>query len=160
MVTEGIIKSISQSDNTCTVRIPVFETAQMTDEVILKARIITQPGIYNGYKIDDLVWLTFEQDRFHYPIVLGKLVNSTLSELNCSGAVNCGALHCSDVAELPINTKLSGTLADADFKSIAAMGNAITRLNAMIAGNISAKVIDSSYKLLLSLTGQTVTYSI
>jgi hypothetical protein len=54
MITKGIIKSIDYNGNTCTVRVPFFETAN-NDEIISTAPISNTPGSYNGYKVDDIV---------------------------------------------------------------------------------------------------------
>jgi hypothetical protein len=54
MVTKAIIKTIDFNGNTCTVRIPYFETAT-NREIICTAGISNTPGTYNGYKENDVV---------------------------------------------------------------------------------------------------------
>lgn len=55
MITEGIIKTIDYNGNSCTVRIPLYETVQNLGEVVLPGKIAILPGIFNGYKPDDMV---------------------------------------------------------------------------------------------------------
>ena len=73
MIVKGLIKTINFSDNSCTVRLPIFETAASQGEVILKAVMLTQPGLYNGYSEGDIVFVDFENDKLNQPIILGKL---------------------------------------------------------------------------------------
>jgi len=54
MVTKGIIKTLDLTGNTCTVRLPLFETAG-NDHIIGTATISNTPGSYNGYKEGDVV---------------------------------------------------------------------------------------------------------
>lgn len=54
MIVKGIIKSIDFNGNSCVVRMPFFETAG-SGEVTCEALISNIPGIYNGYKEDDVV---------------------------------------------------------------------------------------------------------
>ena len=54
MLAKGVINSINFSSNTCKVRIPQFETVN-SDPIILDATISITPGIYNGYKENDVV---------------------------------------------------------------------------------------------------------
>ena len=72
MVTKGIITSIDFNGNTCKVRIPFFETAG-NDPIISDAIISNTPGVYNGYKVDDVVLVAFEDGLMNNPVVIGKL---------------------------------------------------------------------------------------
>ena len=71
MIVKGIIKTIDFSDNSCKVRIPLFETAASSGEVILKAIMLIQPGSYNGYVEGDVVFVDFENNDLGQPIVCG-----------------------------------------------------------------------------------------
>jgi len=73
MITKGIIKSIDFKTNTCIVRIPLYEANTNEEEILIKATFSIQPGVYNGYKEDDVVYIDFEQDLIDSPIILGKL---------------------------------------------------------------------------------------
>ena len=54
MITKGIIKSIDFNGNSCIVRMPYFETAG-SSEVVCEALVSNTPGVYNGYKENDVV---------------------------------------------------------------------------------------------------------
>ena len=43
------------------------------DEIISTAPISNTPGSYNGYKVDDVVWVAFEDGSMDSPVVIGKL---------------------------------------------------------------------------------------
>lgn len=85
MVTEGIIMSIDYASNKCTIRIPIFETASSTSKVIMEGRIAIQPGIYNGYMINDTVWVTFVDNELNRPLVIGKIYQGPLVEQQSKG---------------------------------------------------------------------------
>ena len=108
MIVKGLIKTINFSDNSCTVRLPIFETAASQGEVILKAVMLTQPGLYNGYSEGDIVFVDFENDKLNQPIVLGKLylgaAKEETSPVHSSLAVS--NLTVTSKATLPIDTQL------------------------------------------------------
>ena len=108
MIVKGIIKTIDFLDNSCTVRLPLFETAASSGEVVLKATILTQPGLYNGYVEGDIVFVDFENNELDQPIVLGKLFLGAAKEEATPGvsALTVGNLKVSSSATLPIDTKL------------------------------------------------------
>lgn len=108
MIVKGLIKTINFSDNSCTVRLPIFETAASQGEVILKAVMLTQPGLYNGYSEGDIVFVDFENDKLNQPIILGKLylgaAKEEASPVHSSLAVS--NLTVTSKATLPIDTQL------------------------------------------------------
>ena len=55
MLTKGIIKSINYESNEGTVRVPLFETASQHEEFVSDAVFSIVPGIYNSYKVGDVV---------------------------------------------------------------------------------------------------------
>ena len=73
MVTAAEIQSIDFTSNSCVIRIPFFETAGTLEPFISTAKICIQPGIYNGYKIGDTVWVDFINGDKEWPIVVGKI---------------------------------------------------------------------------------------
>ena len=109
MITKGIIKTIDYSNNSCKVRIPLFETANTSDEVILPAIFLTQPGIYNGYNEGDIVFVGFEGSGLDCSIVLGKLFlgASKESENSKKGSIEASNLVVDSTATLPLTTKLT-----------------------------------------------------
>lgn len=108
MITKGILKTINYNENSCTVRIPLFETASSNNEVILSAVFLTQPGSYNGYSEGDIVFIDFENNSLNSPIVLGKLYLGAVKEKATSkkGGLTVADLNVISSASLPLDTKL------------------------------------------------------
>ena len=109
MIVKGIIKTINFSDNSCTVRLPIFETAAAQGEVVLDAIILIQPGLYNGYAIGDVVFVDFENNKLSQPIVIGKLYLGAAKETaaGAPSAMTVSNLKVTTQATLPIDTKLT-----------------------------------------------------
>ena len=106
MIVKGIIKSIDVQGNTCVVRMPYFETAG-NDEIIATATVSNSPGSYNGYKVDDVVWVAFENDQLECPVVIGKLYLGIEAErADPRGTLNVVDSKVSRTAEIPFDTKL------------------------------------------------------
>lgn len=124
MIVKGLIKTIDISDNSCTVRLPIFETAASQGEVVLKAVISTVPGMYSGYTVGDIVFVDFENNKLNQPIVVGKLylgANAEEASKN-KGGLTVSNLTVSSSASLPIDTKLVLE----DLGNIAPVDNGIT----------------------------------
>lgn len=126
MVTKGEIQSIDYQGNTCIVRLPYFESAGIKDNIQAEATINNQPGMYNGYKAGDIVWVAFEDGEASQPVVIGKLYLGANKERNDPrGVVNAESSIISNNIQLPITTKIvyetDGTVAQ----------NGITRYNTL-----------------------------
>lgn len=108
MIVKGLIKSIDFSDNSCKVRIPLFETAASTGEVVLKATMLVQPGMYNGFIEGDVVFVDFENDDLGQPIIIGKLYLGAAQEAAATAhsALSVSNLEVTSKATLPIDTKI------------------------------------------------------
>jgi len=112
MLAKGIIDSIDFSSNTCIVRIPQFETAN-SDPIILSATFSITPGMYNGYKENDVVWVAFENNRLEHPVVIGKLFLGTEKEnKDPRGTINCMISTTSQKANIPQDTVLTNEVSD------------------------------------------------
>lgn len=109
MITKGLIKTIDYNNNSCTVRLPLFEGANTVHEVILPAVFSVQPGVYNGYTEGDVVFVDFETDNFSTPIVIGKLFLGTEKEENSNkkGNLTASTLTITNSASLPLTTALT-----------------------------------------------------
>lgn len=106
MITKGIITSIDYNTNMCTVRLPLFEQAGNVDPVVNEATFSILPGIYNGYKVDDVVYVDFEDDQLNNPIIIGKLfINSQNESANSLGMINCASLSAKALT-IPSTTKI------------------------------------------------------
>ncbi len=107
MVTKGIITSIDFNGNTCKVRVPFFETAG-NDPIIGNAIISNTPGMYNGYKVDDVVLVAFEDGQMDNPVVIGKLyLGAEKEKADPRGSLNTESLTASKTASVPSDTKLT-----------------------------------------------------
>ena len=108
MIVKGLIKTIDFTDNSCTVRLPLFETAASQGEVVLPATILIQPGMYNGYAEGDVVFVDFENDTLSRPIVIGKLYLGAgrESEIPPHAALAVSNLKVTKSATLPIDTRI------------------------------------------------------
>jgi hypothetical protein len=111
MITKGILKSINYNDNTCLVRLPLFETAGADTEVVLKAIFLTQPGNYNGYVENDVVFVDFENNKLDAPVVIGKLYLGAAKEAQntANASINVSNLNVTSKATLPLDTKIINT---------------------------------------------------
>jgi len=127
MITKGIITAIDFTGNTCTVRMPFFETAG-NDEIIGTATISNTPGSYNGYKVGDVVWVAFEDNKLDTPVVIGKLYLGVDVEKNDPrGAINVESSITTKNASIPADTKLSSA-SDIDVPNTAAPYKSISGL--------------------------------
>ena len=135
MVTKGIIKSIDLLGNTCTVHIPFFETAG-NDPIIETATISNTPGIYNGYKVGDAVYVAFEDGRMDTPVVIGKLYLGTEKEkADPRGVSNVEESSTAKKATLPADSKLTVEIDDnvpnttTPYSSLSSIANGLNTLN-------------------------------
>lgn len=137
MIVKGIIKSIDVQGNTCVVRMPSFETAG-NDEIVATATVSNSPGSYNGYKVDDVVWVAFENDQLECPVIIGKLYLGIEAErADPRGTLNVVDSKISRTAEIPFDTKLGRNLEPGMPKTLAPFNS----LNS-IASNLSAAEVN------------------
>ena len=159
MIVKGIIKSIDYSGNTCTVRIPIFESAANENEVVISAILSTLPGIYNGYKEEDVVFIAFENNDYDMPVVIGKLYLGVENEKNDPrGAIVCNNITAAQPISIPISSKLTldndpqhSSVIEVDkgidsYKSIADLAKNLQKQDEKL-GSLSVKVIDDGENL-------------
>ena len=110
LVTKGIIKSIDYTSNTYNVNIPLFEGVNNDFPVTLPAIATIPPGVFNGYKINDVVIITFEDNSLSKPIIVGKLyLGASQEKGEMRGTVSCDSLRINSTCELPLSTKITYT---------------------------------------------------
>ncbi len=159
MLVKGIIKTIDYQGNTCTVRIPVLESAGNNTEVCLPATFAITPGIYNGYKVNDVVFVGFEDNMLSSPVVFGKLfLGADEENKDPRGAINTESFKAKEPISIPLDTKLvlnnnpkklttvrvkNGL---SDYKTIADIIKGLQHQNKEI-GSLDAKLIDDGEKL-------------
>ena len=108
MIVKGIIKTIDFKGNTCTVRIPVLENSANGAEVVIPAVFSMIPGLYNGYKVDDVVFVAFENDQLNSPVVISKLyLGADTESKNPRGAINADSFKATNPITIPVSTKLT-----------------------------------------------------
>lgn len=107
MITKAEIQSIDFAGNTCSVRIPYFESAGVTDKALATAIFSNTPGSYNGYKVGDVVLVAFENGNAHSPCVIGKLyLGANEENKDPRGSINCATIVSSEASTLPLDTKI------------------------------------------------------
>jgi hypothetical protein len=106
VLTKAIIQSIDYTKNICRVRIPLFENAARNTNVIeADAQFSVVPGLYNSYKVGDVVFIGFEENKMEAPVILGKLFVSTSAEASDQrGTLSGNSLSITDTAQLPYST--------------------------------------------------------
>ena len=78
MITRAIIKSIF--GNKCSIEVPLFSNdISNSIPVLPEAVMMIPPGMIGQYAEGDIVIISFEDNRFNHPIVLGKLYTGTNS---------------------------------------------------------------------------------
>lgn len=151
MLTKGEIKTINYNNNTGTVRVPLFETSDSNDQVIIDAIFVIPPGIFNGYSPGDIVEVGFENSSLTPAVVLGRLyLGANIENQKAPNGTLCGdQLRISKYAELPVSTKLlsekSDKVADsetnaASFKSIGDLIIEINKLKTRISELEESKI--------------------
>ena len=108
MIIKGILKTIDYNNNSCTVRLPLFETSNNSGEVVLPAIFMNQPGMFNGYNEGDIVFVDFENNNLDTPVIIGKLYLGSEKETSNSqkGGLKVASLTVDSNATLPLDTKL------------------------------------------------------
>ena len=104
MITEAEIQTIDFNSNSCTVRIPLFETVNTVDSVTVEAKFAIVPGFAHGYKVNDTVWVAFENGKPGQPIVIGKVFVSAEEEAKDGGSFTCEDFTAIKSASLPNTT--------------------------------------------------------
>ena len=113
MITKGEILSINILENTCRVRLPIFETTN-NDIISTTATFSVPPGLYNSFQAGDIVYVGFEQDDIRQAVILGKLYINSENEANLNrGAINCNTLKVTERVDLPSNTNITYDLTEA-----------------------------------------------
>ena len=157
MVTKGIIKSIDYNGNTCKVRVPILESACDDAEIILSAIFATAPGVFNGYKEEDVVIVSFEDNNYENAIILGKLyLGASKENEDPRGTVSCVNLKSENQATIPLSSKLVYDAKDKntanvkgsynDYKTLADIVDGLQTQKTEI-GSLNVKLIDDGEQL-------------
>jgi len=129
MVFKGIIKELPKDNNRYLVRIPPLED-NTTAEFILPALLCNQPGEYGNYKVGDVVFIEFENNKLDTPVILGKLYTGVPEE--GLGYFKIDRLEVTGNLVMPDNTKLGGYSAEDFFNLYQRAENTLEKLDGAI----------------------------
>lgn len=119
MITKGLIQSIDFGSNTCMVRVPFFETAGNPTEMTLQATFAITPGIFNSYKVGDVVQVAFENGEINNPVVVGKLfLGGQKESIEPRGSATFNSLEVAQSATLPLDTKFKLNIGDTTIPNV------------------------------------------
>jgi hypothetical protein len=112
MITKGIIKAVNVNSNTYSVRIPYFEMPGAIGKGTVNgstydATLCCVPGILESYKVNDVVFVGFEDHQGAKPIILGRLYVNR-NDKDHRGAYRVDSLDVEKYASLPTNTTIGG----------------------------------------------------
>ena len=156
MVVKGIIKSIDVQGNTCTVRMPYFENVG-NDEIVATATVSNSPGSYNGYKVNDVVWVAFENDQLECPVIIGKLYLGIEAErADPRGTLNVVDSKISRTAEIPFDTKLSRDIEPGMPKTVAPYNSLNSIANNLSTAEVNIAQNDREYGNRFSLAFENI----
>ena len=85
MITKAIIESVESDGYHFKVRIPVYHKiagvpGSTPYEELPDASCCVPPGIKPNYSIGDVVWITFENNQYSDPVIMGMLYNDKMME--------------------------------------------------------------------------------
>ena len=98
-------------DNKFKIYVPIFRRAGEPENnpsgaSIMYATLCYNPGAENGYRVGDVVYISFENNQMGEPIILGKLfLNNTQESENTTYLIG-DELNISKSAKLPMNTTI------------------------------------------------------
>ena len=112
MITLANIEELRPGTNLCRIRIPLFEGAGNIDQVDIWATMMLPPGIHDGYKEGDIVFISFSDNSLNKPVVLGQLYRGSVNEylgaekdkFDRAGTFSCDNLHVYDEVKIPLST--------------------------------------------------------
>jgi hypothetical protein len=93
---------------------PLFETASSSSPVEAEALISITPGLFNNLFVNDIVFISFEENALEKPIILGKLYTGSAVENNTKGGTaildtlkvrTAATIPCSTLYEFPDSIK-------------------------------------------------------
>ena len=114
MIFKAIIKEVPEyNSNKFIIRIPTLED-NTNKEMLFEALLCNQPGEYDGYKVGDVVFASFEDNKLDTPVILGKLYTSVVDDTR--GYHKLSNLIVEDSIVLPSNTKIGGYSTEDFFK--------------------------------------------
>lgn len=106
MITKAIIKRLyTTEDNHFIIYIPLLRKANMDEaDATLSATAICIPGINNVYKVNDVVYISFEDNLINKPVILGKLFTLNEDKESITTTITARTQEILELDKLPLNT--------------------------------------------------------
>jgi hypothetical protein len=142
MITKGYVITKSQNTpNKYLVRIPIFESAGQSDinQAISECTLSHNPGTYEALRPGDCVFISFEDNLYSKPVILGKLFVNVESE--SSGYQYNTDLKVTHKATLPVDTTIGSVPFDNILNYFNSINESIDRLNIQTLSSLSANLI-------------------
>lgn len=138
MITTGIIREINlnsdkdHSNNLYNVEIGILKTPISTsNDAILQCTCCLPGGVYNSYKVGDVVYIGFVNNLLNYPVILGRIYKG-LNENETRSFNKLEDLEVSNSVILPENIHI-GDLSYSDLKKLILdnqnLANSIEQIN-------------------------------
>ncbi len=106
ILTKAIITELPKDgENIFKCRVPLMEDNTRQD-AIFDALLCAPPGIYGGYKVGDVVFVDFENDRYDTAVIHGKLYTKIEEDSSTYAILN--NLKVEGRADLSNDSKLGG----------------------------------------------------
>lgn len=111
MITTGIVREVNLSSNgynsnTFMVELPIFNTAADVESytTILPCTACLPGSVYDCYSVGDKVYVGFINNKFNYPVILGRIYQGL--NVESSASITPAKLIVSDEVKLPENLKI------------------------------------------------------
>ena len=113
MITKGKIVSIDSDNKLYGVRIPLLESAGINRTQVLQCTLCYNKGNVNSLRIDDTVFVDFEDNKIESPVIIGALF---VGEDEATNYSLCQSLTVTGNAQLPLDTKIGNDVTGKDLK--------------------------------------------
>jgi hypothetical protein len=146
MITKGyVIKKSTESSNKYSVRIPILESAGIglnsngLNSSVYDCTLSHNPGTYEALRPGDCVFISFEDNNYAKPIILGKLFVNVEEE--SSGYQYNTDLKVTHKATLPVDTTIGSVPFDNILNYFNSINESIDRLSFQSLSTLSANLI-------------------
>ena len=146
MITKGyVIKKSTDSSNKYSVRIPILESAGIglnsngLNSSVYDCTLSHNPGTYEALRPGDCVFISFEDNNYAKPIILGKLFVNVEEE--SSGYQYNTDLKVTHKATLPVDTTIGSVPFDNILNYFNSINESIDRLSTQSPPSLSANLI-------------------
>lgn len=106
MITKAIVKKLcTNNDNHFSVYIPLLRKANADEsDATLQATLMSIPGLENTLNVGDVVYVSFEDDNYNTPIILGNLYIKQKDKKDITTTLTTKSLEVTEVNKSPSNT--------------------------------------------------------